>query len=64
MNPSVKPLTLNDNDSPNQTFKPFPLENVERSIVEQFEQQVSRHGNRLAIGFPGQELTYNALNQW
>ena len=64
MNPSVKPLTLNDNDSLNQTNEPFPLENVERSIVEQFEQQVSRHGNRLAIGFPGQELTYNALNQW
>ncbi|NEQ12275.1 MAG: AMP-binding protein, partial [Moorea sp. SIO4E2] len=64
MNPSVKPLTPLDNDSLNETNEPFPLENVERSIVEQFEQQVSRHGNRLAIGFPGQELTYNALNQW
>ncbi|AOX00333.1 hypothetical protein BJP34_13495 [Moorena producens PAL-8-15-08-1] len=64
MNPSVKPLTPLDNDSLNQIFEPFPLEHVERSIVEQFEQQVSRHGNRLAIGFPGQDLTYNALNQW
>ncbi|NEQ85237.1 MAG: AMP-binding protein, partial [Moorea sp. SIO2I5] len=64
MNPSVQSLIENDNDSLNQTNKPFPLENVERSIVEQFEQQVSRHGNRLAIGFPGQDLTYNALNQW
>ncbi|NEO44780.1 MAG: AMP-binding protein, partial [Moorea sp. SIO4A3] len=64
MNPSVQSLIENDNDSAKQIFEPFPLENVEGSIVEQFEQQVLRHGNRLAIGVPGQELTYNALNQW
>ena len=48
----------------NPPFDAVPTADIERSIPEQFQHQVACHGERLAIQFQGQTLTYTALNQW
>jgi len=44
-------------------FVPFKKEEVEQSIPDRFEQQVSRFGDRLAISARSHQLTYEELNR-
>ena len=44
-------------------FVPFKKEEVEQSIPDRFEQQVSRFGDRLAITARNHRLTYEELNK-
>ena len=43
-------------------FEDFRPEDEEQSIVDRFEQQVLRHGDRLAVQGPHSSLTYTELN--
>ena len=47
---------------PTGTFIEFKKEEVEQSIPERFEQQVSRYPDRLAVKTRSQQLTYQELN--
>jgi surfactin family lipopeptide synthetase A len=44
-------------------FVPFKQEDVEQSIPDRFEQQVSRFPDRPAISARSHRLTYEELNQ-
>lgn len=48
---------------PSGAFEPFPLEAIEQSIVERFEQIVRRYPDRLAVHAETSQLSYEALNR-
>ncbi|MEZ4640608.1 MAG: AMP-binding protein [Caldilineaceae bacterium] len=43
-------------------YTPFPREDVERSVVSRFEDQVERHAQQVALRTPAAAFTYAALN--
>jgi amino acid adenylation domain-containing protein len=47
---------------PSGKFEEFRKEEIEQSIPERFEQQVKRHGDRLAVKTPNHQLSYEELN--
>src|SRR5262249_48408718 len=44
-------------------FEAFRKEDVEQSIPQRFEEQVGRHGARLAIAYRAERLSYAELNR-
>jgi acyl-coenzyme A synthetase/AMP-(fatty) acid ligase len=48
---------------PSGAFDEFPIEDVEQSILERFDQQVCKHPDRVAAKTRTTELTYNRLNK-
>jgi non-ribosomal peptide synthetase component F len=48
---------------PAEAFVWFEEEDTEQSIPQRFEQQVSRHPDRLAVKTKSRRLTYAALNK-
>jgi len=49
---------------PSHSFVPFHKNETEQSIPERFEQQVTRHPDRIAVKGRRHSLTYDALNRW
>jgi len=49
---------------PCHSFVPFHKNETEQSIPERFEQQVTRHPDRIAVKGRRHSLTYDALNRW
>ena len=64
MPPLAQTPIESENTHDRSIFVPFPREDVEQSIPEQFQQQVARYGDRLAIRFQKQAITYRDLNRW
>ena len=53
-------------DSPiklTKDFVEFGIEEIEQSIPERFEKQVSKYGDRIAIRTGDHEFTYDELNR-
>lgn len=48
---------------PAKSFAEFPREQIEQSIPERFDQQVSRHSSRIAVKTRGEEWTYERLSR-
>jgi amino acid adenylation domain-containing protein len=49
---------------PTHSFVPFHKNETEQSIPERFEQQVTRHPDRIAVKGRKLSLTYEAINRW
>src|ERR1017187_5310903 len=49
---------------PTHSFVPFLKEETEQCIPQRFEQQVTRHADRIAVKGRKHSLTYDALNRW
>jgi len=48
---------------PSKAFIEFKKDEIEQSIVDRFEQQVSLHANRIAVKFGNYTLSYDELNK-
>ncbi len=51
------------NDGAGETAIPFPRTDLQKSLTERFEEQVTRFPQRLAVKHGNQELTYQQLDQ-
>src|ERR1035441_7471859 len=49
---------------PTRSFIPILTSETEQSIPQRFEQQVTRHPDRIAVKGREHSLTYDALNRW
>ena len=47
-----------------ESFEPFLKAGIEQSIPSRFEEQVVKHGDRLAVKSADDQLTYESLNQY
>ena len=45
------------------SFVPFPIEAIERSVVDRFEEQVRAHPDRVAVKTPGRTVRYGELDR-